>query len=378
MVWEKIIGHSAKKEGGSEGSAVRDFERMETAFAQMTNLIKENKEFSRILEHAARESLYCLLAHRSSVFEIDGSSGVLNSPFSVATNPQFEQVGMLEEKEIARRAIRQNKIFLLRDPKDFSEFFKYGERDRKITSLITIPLLDQGKPTHALSVVLIDGSRRFHEKDLEFLSIFANQVLTAAEMSFLRAEIRKAADFRNTYEKYLDDILSQLQSLQENERQRIDGHIIKLLPDDKTDESPSPCETIPELETPEDGEGLEGVIFILDDDGNLRSNGGGEKVRIEFEQEELGLADANGFSSVFVRTPNPMDLGDLFLLKLSINDGREPITVQGKVIWTNKYGQDKKNLRRGMGVKLLKMQAEEQKRIEAFANKIKITAEKSA
>ena len=101
-------------------------------------------------------------------------------------------------------------------------------------------------------------------------------------------------------------------------------------------------------------------------------------MRVEFEQEEVGLAGANGFGSVFVRTPNPMDLGDLFLLKLSINDGHEPLTVQGKVIWTNKYGQDKKHLRRGMGVKFLKVQAEEQKRIAAYANKMKIAAEKSA
>jgi len=378
MVWGKIIGQAAKKESSSEGRTIRDFDRLETAFVEMTKLVKENKDLSLVLEHVARESLHCLLAHRSTIFAIDGGNGVLSSPFSITANPQFEAVGLLEEKEIARRAIRQNKIFLLREPKDFSEFFKYGERDRKITSLMAIPLPDQEKPMHALSVVLIDGSRRFHEKDLEFLSIFTNCILIAIEKSYLQEEVRKAAGFRDTYEKYLDDILSQLQSLQENERQRIDGHIIKLLPDEKTPETIPSCDAIQEGETSEDGEGLEGVLFVLEEDGSLRTNGGGEKVRVEFEQEELGLADAKGFSTVFVRTPNPMDLGDLFLLKLPISDGRDPIMAQGKVIWTNKYGQDKKNLRRGMGVKFMKLQAEEQKRIEAYANKMRITAERSA
>jgi Tfp pilus assembly protein PilZ len=243
---------------------------------------------------------------------------------------------------------------------------------------MAIPLPDQEKPMHALSVVLIDGSRRFHEKDLEFLSIFTNCIFIAIEKSYLQEEVRKAAGFRDTYEKYLDDILSHLQSLQENERQRIDGHIIKLLPDEKAPETILSCDAIPESETSDDGEGLEGVLFVLEEDGSLRTNGGGEKVRVEFEQEELGLADAKGCSTVFVRTPNPMDLGDLFLLKLAINDGRDPIMAQGKVIWTNKYGQDKKHLRRGMGVKFMKLQVEEQKRIEAYANKMRIATERFA
>ena len=72
-----------------------------------------------------------------------------------------------------------------------------------------------------------------------------------------------------------------------------------------------------------------------------------------------------------------MDLGDLFLLKLYLNDSREPMMVQGKVIWTNKYGQDKKHLRRGMGVKSMNLQSEEQKRIETYISKRKAAAEKA-
>jgi GAF domain-containing protein len=378
MVWGKIIGQTSKKEGGSEGKTVRDFDRMESAFLQMSALVKANKDLNSILQLAARESLHCLLAHRSTIFAIDGNNGVMSSPFSFTANPQYEQVGLFEEKEVARKAIKQNKPLLLREPKDFFEFFKYGERDRKITSLISIPLPDREKPTRGLSVVLIDGSRRFQEKDLEFLAIFANQIHMAIENSYLQAEVRKAAGFRETYEKYLDVILSQLLSLQENERQRIDGHIIKLLPEEKPPETTSTHEEVPELEANDEDGGLESILFALEEDGSFRPNETGEKVRIEFEQEELGLADANGFSSVFVRTPTPMDLGDLFLLKLHLNDGREPLMVQGKVIWTNRYGQDKKHLRRGMGVKFLKLQAEEQKRIGDYANKRKLAAGNSA
>jgi Tfp pilus assembly protein PilZ len=89
------------------------------------------------------------------------------------------------------------------------------------------------------------------------------------------------------------------------------------------------------------------------------------------------MTEAKGVGTAFVRTPNPMELGDLFALKLYLNDGREPLTVQGKVIWTNQYGQDKKHLRRGMGVKFMKLQTEEQKRIGDYAQKRRSTLERT-
>jgi len=377
MVWGRIIGQTTKKENGPDGKPIRDWDRLETAVLKTTALVKAKKELPLLLEHVARESLHCLMAHRSSIFAIDDNNGVLTSLYSFAATPQYEQVGLLEEKEVARRRLKQNKAFLLRDQKEFSEFFKYGERDRKITSLISVPIPDREKPSRVLSIVLIDGNRRFHEKDSEFLSIFADHIYIAIENAYLQEEARKAASFRSNYEKYLDDILTQLLSLQENERQRIDGHIIKLLPEEKAPE-PTNGEGIVEIEPTEEGEGLEGIIFALEEDGSFRPNEAGEKIRVELEEEDLGMADTNGVGTAFVRTPSPMDLGDLFLLKLYLNDGREPMMVQGKVIWTNKYGQDKKHLRRGMGVKFVKLQAEEQKRIEDYRDKRRAAAEKSA
>ena len=61
-----------------------------------------------------------------------------------------------------------------------------------------------------------------------------------------------------------------------------------------------------------------------------------------------------------------MDLGDQFALKLQLPDGGEPIEVACKVIWTNRYGQESKHLRRGMGVKFLNPADGIQKRIEKY------------
>jgi Tfp pilus assembly protein PilZ len=47
-------------------------------------------------------------------------------------------------------------------------------------------------------------------------------------------------------------------------------------------------------------------------------------------------------------------------------DGGEPIELACKVIWTNKYGKETQDLRRGMGIKFLRLQPEVQKRIEEY------------
>ena len=54
------------------------------------------------------------------------------------------------------------------------------------------------------------------------------------------------------------------------------------------------------------------------------------------------------------------------LLKLHLPDGGEELQVDCKVVWTNQYGRETQDLRRGMGVKFLKLQPEAQMRIQAY------------
>jgi Tfp pilus assembly protein PilZ len=61
-----------------------------------------------------------------------------------------------------------------------------------------------------------------------------------------------------------------------------------------------------------------------------------------------------------------LDLEDECLLKLYVPDGGEPLAVDCKVIWTNKYGKTSEKLRRGMGVKFLNLGHEDQNRIEEY------------
>jgi Tfp pilus assembly protein PilZ len=89
-------------------------------------------------------------------------------------------------------------------------------------------------------------------------------------------------------------------------------------------------------------------------------------LRVEFADAPLSLADDLTLGGVFIRTPNPLELGEQFALKLHMSDGGEPIEVACQVIWTNKYGQESKHLHRGMGVKFLNLADGVKKRVEEY------------
>ncbi|MBI5967178.1 MAG: GAF domain-containing protein [Deltaproteobacteria bacterium] len=223
------------EKSGAERKSLRDAGNL--AFLQISSGLVEHKELPSILNVIVQKSLNCLKAHRSTIFLMEGKSGILKTQSTHVSDPRDVQVGMFEEKEVARKVIKQEKPFLLREPKDFSEFFKYEERERKLTSLMGVPLLSQRKTIGALSMVMINGDRHFNEEDLKLLSIFGNHASIAIEMAYLSDELEKAISSHKAYEGYLENIMGQLQRLSEEERQRIGEHIEKLNPDSISDEN---------------------------------------------------------------------------------------------------------------------------------------------
>ena len=340
-----------------------DNDRLQTAFSRISSAISAHDDLPATLELIARESLICLKAQRSTIFLQEKKGGILKSQFSLTTNPQYEGVNLLEEKEVARKASGMMRPFLLQEPKDFSDFFKYEERSQKITSLLCIPLSSRGKPIGALSVVLVKEGRSFGEKDLQLLSVFGNHASIAIENAHLQEELRKRISFGRSYQKYLDDTLNHLENLSEEERRRIEAHIKMLLQTQKGDEDSS-LEAQPK-------EKVEGV---KEGPGSSRESGldqrKGDRTegvsRVEFTGESLRLADEVTPGGIFIRTPNPMELGEKFILKLNMSDGEQPIEVACKVIWTNSNGTESHDSRRGMVVKFLKLEQEAQKRIEEY------------
>ena len=356
-MFRKLLRQSPKDL--AEAKVLRDIEH--TAFFQISSAFSAHKDLKTILEVIARESLNCLKTNRSTIFLMHEKSGVLKIQCSYASDSLHKQVDLQEEGEIAQKTLRQNKPFLLRRPKDFSDFFKYAERERQITSLMSIPLPSNGKGMGVVSAVLINAECGFDEKDLHFFSSFANFASTAIGMADLHEEVSKGKSFRTTYERHLDDILNQLQGLPQRERERMDSHILKLQAEPKIDEKKF-------LEDQAQGKvaWVQGTITLKEEAGiDRRKDERVEtRVRVEFEEEYWGFTKDLSNGGAFIRTPDPMELGDEFLLKLFMPDGAEPIESACKVIWTNKYGKETHDMRRGMGIKFLRLQPEAQKRIE--------------
>jgi len=343
--------------------ALTHIERLETGFFQITSVINAQKDINAILEVIVRESHNCLRASRSTIFLMDEKSGILKIQCTYPSDSLQKQVGLHEERDIAQKTLGQNKPFLFGGSGNFPDLLKNQERERKITSLMGIPLSSRGKTMGVLSAVLINEEYAFDEKDLQFFSSFANLASTALGMADLLEEMSKAKSLRITYERYLDNILNQLQVPSEKEHPRIDTQIVEMQTEQKVEEKDLPGDQGKEKVT-----WVQGTITLKEEPGiNRRQDERVETiVRVEFEEQYWGFTKNLSKGGAFILTPDPMDLGEEFFMKLHMPDGGEPIEVTCKVVWTNKYGKETHDMRRGMGIKFLRLQPEVQDRIEEY------------
>lgn len=318
------------------------------AIYQISSVINTNQSLATILESIVRESLRCLKADRSTFYSTDDQCGFLKMQISHVSNPLDERVNLSDEKEVARKAILQNRPFLLGQPEDFANFFNYAAQERKITSLMNIPIFLNDKPTAVLSVVRINGESRFNEENMKLFSIFSNYASIAMENSHLMEEVRRKISWRKKYEKYYTNILDLLQDLSEEERGEVEVHVKSLLSKKRN-------------------QAKERIILMSELMVEHRQDERLEEIlQVEFEDSPFGQTVNISRGGVFIRTPNPLDLEEEFLLKLNIPDGQEPTEALCKVVWTNMYGKESEELPRGMGVKFLGLQDESKRRIEEF------------
>jgi hypothetical protein len=210
----------------------------DAAFFQLSSLILAKKSIETIVDFIVRESLNCLNAHRVSFFRLDERSANIKPSISNTCNPAYAAIGMFEEKEVVGTALKERTPILLKTPKDFSDFFKYSKSERKISSLMVIPISFQGKFTSALSAALMDETQAFDEKDLQLLSTFANHACIAMENTFLLANVRKMETSLGAYDQNLKNIQNELQDLAKRETRHIEENISRFIPKTEKEELP--------------------------------------------------------------------------------------------------------------------------------------------
>jgi hypothetical protein len=218
---------------------MRNIQSPEPAIFQISEMIIAHKSFEPILDFIVHESLKCLNAHRVSCYQLDEKNESLSGKSTHASGPEYAEIGLFEEKELARNALKQGNRLLLKEPKEFSDSFKLMKGERKITSLMNVPLSLQGKSIKVLSAVLINEVQGFDEKDLQWLAIFGNLASIAMENSFLLAQVRKGTSLLKNYEQHLGNFQDQLQELAKKETQHLEDSIRRFLPKKEGEEKSS-------------------------------------------------------------------------------------------------------------------------------------------
>jgi len=318
------------------------------AFYEVSCQILSKQDLETILASIVKESLNSLKADRATIYLLDKESKILKAQISYTPNPLQEKINLLEEHEMARKAVFQDRPFLLSKPEDFQGFFNYENREDKITSLICYPFYLDGKPAGALTVVRINQETPFTEDNLKILSIFGQYASIAMENANLTAEVKKQIAVQKKFEQYSQRILEMLQEFSEEEKKKIEDQVRNILFErNKSGKEKIVLWSELGIERRQD-ERLDGVI------------------QVEFEDHLLAETVNISGGGVFIRTNDPIDLEEQFYLKLHIPDGQEPAEVLCKVVWTNKYGKESDDLPRGMGVKFIKIKAQDKKRIEDF------------
>jgi len=367
MVSGKDLGQSPRTglthKDSEETSALVHIERLETALFNISSAITAHQDLNKTLEVIARESLNCLKANRSTIFLIDPKSGNLKPQFTHALDPLDERVGLFEEREVVQKVLEHKKPFLVGGRGKSSDFSQSQKHERKIISLMSFPLSSKGDTMGVASLVLINEENGFDEKNMQFFSSFANLASIALEMSNFPEVAKKEKSFRIPDERFAGNILDQSPSPPEKESQRTDEPIVKIKAEQKVEEK-----RVIEGPNKEKIAWAPGTVSLKEESGIDRrwEERVETTVRAEFQEEYWGFTKNLSNGGAFILTSTPMDLGDEILLKLHLPDGGEEVEVDCKVVWTNQYGRETQDLRRGMGVKFLNLQPEVQKRIQTY------------
>jgi len=372
MFFKGFFQKNSKENGVARGAgaprAPRDQEH--AALLQVSSAIKNQKDLTAVFEIIGRESARCLKANRATLYLVDGGKGTLKTQFTFSPEPGEEKIGLLEEKEWSRKALVDKRPLLLKDSKDFSELGKAEERDRKTTSFMSVPFGFQGRIAGTLSLSMFNGKKGFSPRDLELLAVFANHASIAMQNQYLLEEVRKAGSLRKNYEQHLDDLMGQLQGLSAEERRRIDEHIGKLLSGFKDDRRPAG-------RPQEESEKTPGVIRLAGEMTFEESPDLTEKVQVEIEARGLKEGGDLSRTSIFIPTANPRDLGEQFLLKVYLAEGQQ-LEIPSKVIFTNKYGKESQNLRRGMEIKFISLPPDLEKQLGDYLRALPVSAERES
>ena len=77
-----------------------------------------------------------------------------------------------------------------------------------------------------------------------------------------------------------------------------------------------------------------------------------------------------GSGGLFIKTDEPAELNQKIMVKFYLPHQKEPITVEGMVIWVNPKSGKSLSYPPGMGIKFIRMSSEDKERFNEFITKV--------
>ena len=167
----------------------------------------------------------------------------------------------------------------------------------------------------------------------------------------------------------MDEIVTQVQNLSLQDRQSLEEHFVIL---QETPEANGEC--ILQGQTGDKIPWVRGDILLLLQSASVdQAEEANIAVQVEFREDYWKLTESlnHGKEGAFIQIADPLELGDQFPMVLYMPNGGEPIQVQCRVTWTNKYGKVTEDMGKGMAVKFLNLQPENKKKIDEFVQREK-------
>jgi Tfp pilus assembly protein PilZ len=369
-----MLDHLTRKIGltkifSSDSAKQKDCNSAEyAALSRITSRLVKQNEMTEIWEAIVKQALLCLQADRSTIFVWDEKRDNLDVQVSSTNDPQHEKTAVSGEKEVALKIKSHKNPLLIRTSKDFCRLSRSMEEKNEVTSLVGVPVVQEDQPLRIFILSRIRKPIPFRKEELDLLNVFGNLGLLAMKVDSLAKRAEEGITLRNNYEKYLDNILTQLQSLFKCEGNIIKEHVATFFEEQERENGgeshlePNQMSAM-ESEEPSPPAGEELNIEPVNRRGGERIH---EVIQVDFRNEFFGLTNNLSQDGAFIQIPNPLDLQEVFGFRLHLPDGGEAIDVKCKVIWSNKYGKETEGLPRGMGVKFLDLQAEAKNRIQEY------------
>lgn len=201
--YRKLIALSRKLMVEKE-SAVRLSRDVRTlsALLEVTSLINSQHHLAKILEAIARSLVLCFKADHCSIMLLDKCREKLRTQASFGSSAERAKDSELAVGQgIAGWVLKSKEPLLLQGEVSSEKFPGTPDKNGKVYSAMSVPLMIESRAIGVLNLNLYDHSRSFARSHLQLLTIFGNTAAMSIRNGLLNQEKEKRMQLQRVFEQ---------------------------------------------------------------------------------------------------------------------------------------------------------------------------------